>query len=74
MQIYGSIFTLICNYVFGLPLSLLLAFTFNKGIYGLWLGFSVSCIILDIGCAVIIAYPDWKLIANKMQKIINPDD
>ena len=73
LQIYGSVFTLVCYYIIGLPFSLYLAFPLKQGIQGLWLGFSISCIILDIGFAIIIACPDWNGIALKMTSIINPD-
>lgn len=53
-QIYGSIWTLICYYIIGMPLALHLAFKRGMNVTGLWLGFGIACIILDIGFWVII--------------------
>mmetsp|Transcript_40700 Transcript_40700/g.62113 ORF Transcript_40700/g.62113 Transcript_40700/m.62113 type:complete len:483 (+) Transcript_40700:431-1879(+) len=69
-QAYGSIYTLFCYYILGMPLALILAFKAEMGIAGLWLGFSIACIILDIGFAMIISCPNWTAIANKMRRAI----
>lgn len=53
-----------------MPLALVLAFKAKMGIQGLWLGFSIACVILDIGFAVIILYPSWSKISAKMKKSI----
>jgi len=55
----GSIYTLVCYWIIGLPLALTLAFKYRMGVKGLWLGFSIACIILDAGFAVIIECPTW---------------
>lgn len=44
------------------------AFTKEMGIAGLWFGYSIACIILDLGFAVIILCPNWDKIAMKIQK------
>ena len=69
-QSYGSIFTLFCYYILGMPLALVLCFVAKMGIQGLWLGFSIACIILDIGFAMIISCPNWTEIAAKMRQQI----
>mgnify|MGYP000020236486 FL=1 len=48
-----------------MPLALLLCFKAEMGIAGLWFGFSIACIILDIGFAMIISCPNWQEISNK---------
>ena len=73
LQAYGSIYTLICYYIIGMPLALWLAFSKQMGVYGLWLGFSIACIILDLGFLVIIEYPDWNRIATEMQEKIDKE-
>ena len=73
LQAYGSIYTLICYYIIGMPLALWLAFSKQMGVYGLWLGFSIACIILDLGFLVIIEYPDWNRIATEMQQKIDKE-
>lgn len=51
-----------------MPLALVLAFTAKMGIVGLWLGFSIACIILDIGFGFIIMCPNWNRIGDEMRK------
>ena len=71
LQLWGSIYTLICYYLIGLPTALTLAFKRDLGVYGLWLGFSIACIILDVGFAFIIECPDWYKISRNMQNAID---
>lgn len=67
-QVYGSVYTLFCYYILGMPLALVLCFKADMGIAGLWLGFSIACIILDVGFAFIISCPDWHEIARKARE------
>ena len=71
LQKWGSIYTLICYWPIGLLTALMFAFKRDLGVYGLWLGFSIACIILDIGFACIIECPDWYRISKEMQKNID---
>lgn len=66
LQVYGAIWTLICYYLVGLPLALTFAFKHEMGVYGLWLGFAIACILLDIGLFFICECPNWSKIARKM--------
>ena len=66
LQVWGSVWTLICYYLIGLPLALWLAFSKDKGVYGLWLGFSIACIVLDLGFLILIECPSWTKIATKI--------
>ena len=61
-------YTLFCYYIIGMPLALVLAFTAEMGIVGLWLGYSIACVILDFGFALIIICPDWSRIGDKMRE------
>lgn len=67
LQAWGFMYTLFCYYIIGMPLALVLAFTAKMGIVGLWLGYSIACIILDIGFAFIITCPDWTRIGEQMR-------
>jgi hypothetical protein len=51
-----------------MPLALWLAFSRNLGVKGLWLGYSICCVILDIGFGVIIIWPSWEKIAIIMRQ------
>ena len=73
LQVYGSVYTLVCYYLIGIPLALHLAFSKELGVYGLWLGFSIACIILDLGFLFIIECPDWNRIAQEMQNKIDKE-
>ena len=72
-QVWGAIWTLVCYYIIGLPLALTLAFKHEMGVKGLWFGFSVACIILDIGLECIIECCDWEQVAKDMQTKIDQD-
>lgn len=50
----GSLFTMVCYYAFGLPLALFFGFKLELGIGGLWIGFTIASVVLDIGFYVII--------------------
>lgn len=67
LQAWGFMYTLFCYYIIGMPLALVLAFTARMGIVGLWLGYSIACVILDIGFAFIITCPDWTRIGEQMR-------
>jgi hypothetical protein len=54
-----------------MPLALVLAFNAKMGISGLWLGFSIACVILDVGFLMIISCPDWSKIATQMKASID---
>jgi len=72
-QIYGSVFVLICYYVFGMPLALYLAFKKEMGVNGLWLGFTIAVSILVIGLVLIIECSNWSKIAADMQTKIDKE-
>ena len=70
-QVYGSVFTLICYYILGMPLALLLCFKADMGIVGLWLGFTIASIILDFGFCLIISCPNWNEISKKIRSQVD---
>ena len=55
---------MISYYVLALPLALILAFSFEYGVAGLWVGFTIGSIILDIGFFFVIKCSDWNKIAE----------
>ena len=59
VQKEGSIFTLFCYYIFGLPLSYYFGFNLKMNLKGLWLGFFIATLILDIGYTCIIGCSKW---------------
>ena len=69
-QVYGSVYTLFCYYILGMPLALMFCFKKDMGIAGLWLGFTIACVILDIGFAMIISCPNWQKISEAARNSI----
>ena len=73
-QVICSIWTLVCMYLIGLPLSLLFTFWLDKGVIGLWYGFTIAEIVMDIGYMMICECPDWDKIAQEMQARIDKEN
>ena len=73
LQVWGGVYTLICYWIIGLPLALWFAFGMEKGVFGLWLGFSIACIVLDTGFLFIIECPDWNKLSAKIQLQIDKE-
>lgn len=59
-QFDASMMTLICYYVFGLPLALYFAFELDMRVPGLWAGFVVAMFVLDVAVLFIIYKASWK--------------
>ena len=53
-----------------MPLALVFAFVCKWGIMGLWAGFTIACVILDIGLFVIIYAPDWYKISEQVKEAL----
>lgn len=62
-QSLSSAFLLVCYYLFGMPMALIFAFKLKIGISGLWMGFTLASVILDIGFYFIINLCDWNQIS-----------
>lgn len=60
-------------YFIGLPLSILFTFYLDYGVLGLWYGFTLSQVVLDIGYLMICECPDWHRIAEEMQAKIDKE-
>lgn len=73
-QKHGSWFTLVCYYLFGMPLALAFAFKLELGVSGLWLGFTIASVILDIGFALIIKWTDWERVAEETSQRLERND
>eukprot|EP00347_Sterkiella_histriomuscorum_P002719 403367069 len=66
-QSYSSVFLLICYYCFGMPLALFFAFKIQMGVSGLWLGFTIASMILDLGFYFIINCTSWQTAGKAMR-------
>lgn len=59
LQLPVSITTLVCYYLFGLPLAIYLGFNKGLALYGFWLGFTLAVTILDLLVIVLVMRADW---------------
>ena len=57
-----------------MPLALTFAFKMEMGLTGLWLGFTIASIILDIGFFFIIKCTDWEQVAYLMSKKLEKEE
>ena len=58
-QFPASIWTLVCYYIFGLPLALHFAFNKDLKVQGMWEGFLIAMLVLDFGVAVGLYFGKW---------------
>jgi len=49
-----------------MPMALYFAFTSEMGVAGLWLGFTIASLALDIGFYIIIYWCDWEQLSEKI--------
>ena len=73
-QNWASVFTLVCYYVFGMPLALWFGFKSDMGVSGLWLGFAIASVILDLGFYFIIRCTNWARVAYDMTKRMDKEE
>jgi MATE family, multidrug and toxin extrusion protein len=66
-QSVGARVNLLAYYVFGLPAAYLLAFHFDMGLSGLWLGLTIGLALVCLICAIIVARTDWEAQAHSAQ-------
>lgn len=73
-DVYGSIWTLCCLYLLGVPAAIVLAFKFDMGVKGLWIGMIIACAILITGELIILNCENWENIASILQakSLYNP--
>lgn len=67
----GALINLAGYYILGLPIGVVLAFSFNHGLKGLWEGLTVSLFIVSIILYIILYYTDWEQEASKARSLIN---
>ena len=60
-QFKASIATILCYYVVGMTLALVLGFKLDMGLLGFWIGFMIAMFLLDIVVTVIIITADWEI-------------
>ena len=71
-QFMASVVTIICIYVLGLPLALVLGFKMEMGVRGFWLGFTGAIICTDIFVTMVIVCSSWAVDDNT--KLVNEEN
>ncbi|TNV79669.1 hypothetical protein FGO68_gene6084 [Halteria grandinella] len=64
----ASIFTLIGYWVIGIPLTLISVFNYQGGLYGIWLGASVSILFIFSACYVMMKRSNYELLAKQARE------
>lgn len=67
----GAFINLAGYYILGLPIGILLAFSFNHGLKGLWEGLTLSLFMVSIILYILLYYTDWEAEANKARSRIS---
>jgi len=65
-QVLSALLNLSAYYAIGLPLSMWLAFSVNLGLYGLWLGLTVSLIYCAFFGTIIVLKTNWEYEVKKV--------
>lgn len=67
-QLAASITTLICYYALGLPFAIYLGLYKGLELYGFWMGFAFTVVLLDVIVATIVVKADWSLESLQAQE------
>lgn len=65
-QKYGAIFTFVAYFTVGIPVSMLMVFYWNVGIWGLWLGPTLACAFNTVVYLIIFKKIDWEELIKKL--------
>ena len=56
----ACVITLICYYLIGIPMSIMLTFYYEMGLLGLWLGYLFAMALIDVIMVFRVMNADWK--------------
>ncbi|KAJ0010149.1 hypothetical protein Pint_34567 [Pistacia integerrima] len=59
-QVLVALINVSCYYIFGLPVSALLGYKFNYGVYGIWSGLLLGCFMQTLFLSCLIARTKWQ--------------
>ncbi|ESX03532.1 hypothetical protein KL918_004576 [Ogataea parapolymorpha] len=69
-QRIGSLLSMICYYLIATPFEVLMAFSWNMNVFGLWLGLAVGVGALSLGELAIVLKSNWESIIIKNTDIV----
>ena len=64
----GALATMTSYWAFGIPLSYYFAYKLNLGVQGLWIGPTISVILITIFYQLIISSIDWRELFQEMDR------
>ncbi|KAM3162456.1 MatE superfamily [Lachancea thermotolerans] len=74
MQAIGSIINLVVYYLVAIPLGVLLGWTFNLKLYGLWIGIGTGMFLIGVTEAYLVLSPNWEKILERAEMLKEADD
>ncbi|TFK41570.1 MATE efflux family protein [Crucibulum laeve] len=73
-QTLGALLNLSAYYVFGIPIGIWLAFTFELGLHGLWIGLTIALVYCAVFGTVFCLRTDWDYEAKKVYDRLKAED
>ncbi|KXN88103.1 hypothetical protein AN958_07562 [Leucoagaricus sp. SymC.cos] len=67
-QLTGAVLNLSAYYVIGIPFGMLLAFKYNMGLHGLWMGLTISLVYCAVLGTWLALKTDWQHQVDKVEK------
>lgn len=74
MQLIGSIVNLVVYYLFAIPLGMILGWTFDLKLFGLWIGIGSGMLIIGLIEAYYVLFPDWDKILRRAEMLKEAED
>lgn len=59
-QVLVALINVSCYYIFGLPVSALLGYKYNYGVYGIWSGLLLGCFMQTLFLSCLIVRTNWQ--------------
>lgn len=74
MQLIGSIVNLVVYYLFAIPLGMILGWTFDLKLFGLWIGIGSGMLIIGLIEAYYVLFPNWDKILRRAEMLKEAED
>lgn len=74
MQVIGSIVNLVVYYLFAIPLGMILGWTFDLKLFGLWMGIGSGMLIIGLIEAYYVLFPNWDKILRRADMLKEAED
>lgn len=74
MQLIGSIVNLVVYYLFAIPMGMILGWTFDLKLFGLWIGIGSGMLIIGLIEAYYVLFPNWDKILRRAEMLKEAED